>query len=329
MKSINNSHIATATTDAYSDQWKGWAFFLWLSVFLLVWSISLTAQNKRDAYKTFNFSVDNFPKVEAITSGGHIELIGGNSNEVEVQVFVKKGNKFLDESDYGIGDDYDLKVVLEGNTIVASAESKGKGWSGWINKRPSVSYKIFLPRESNADLKTSGGHVSISMIEGDVQMRTSGGHLNIKEFTGNLEGRTSGGHINMDVIEGKINVKTSGGHINLTDATGNFEVRTSGGHINVEKLYGSISGKTSGGHINVELTSLTGDIELSTSGGNVNVEMPSSSQADLDIRASRVRANLVNFTGNQSKDEIEGKINGGGFVVNLRTSGGVAEIDLR
>lgn len=298
-------------------------------IFILLMTTALLAQNERDAYQIKKIDVSNTPDIIARTSGGHIEVYGGNGNTVEIQVFVRKNNSYLSSNEYDISEDYTFSIEQTGNVVEVSAKRIKDGWGGWMNKIPSVSYIIKVPRTSQLDLKTSGGHIDVAMIEGEVNMNTSGGHLTLKEINGVIEARSSGGHIDLADIKGSANVRTSGGHIDLTNSEGMFELRTSGGHIDIDELYGSVNASTSGGSVKANMGVITGNIELRTSGGSVSLSMPASEGADLDIRGTRVRANLVNFSGSQTKNTIEGSINGGGYKVSLKTSGGTARLDLR
>jgi hypothetical protein len=298
-------------------------------IFILLLTTALLSQSTRDAYEVKRIDVSGSPEIIARTSSGHIEVYGGNGNTVEIQVYVRKNGDYLSSNNYDISDDYSFSIEQKGNTIEVTAKRLKDGWGSWMSKTPNVSYVIKVPRNSQVDLKTSGGHIDVAMIEGEVKMNTSGGHLTIKEISGVINARTSGGHINLSEIKGSADVRTSGGHIELEGAEGMFDLRTSGGHIDIDKLYGSVKASTSGGNVNASMEVLTGNVELKTSGGSVSLSIPSYEGADLEIKGTRVRANLVNFSGSQTKSAISGTINGGGYKVSLKTSGGTAKLDLR
>lgn len=304
-------------------------FTFFSGIFILLLTTALLAQNERDAYEIKKITVSGNPEIVARTSGGHIEVYGGGGNTVEIQVFVNRRGEYFSKGDYDISDDYNFSIEQNGNTVEVTAKRNKDGWGGWMSKTPSVSYVIKVPRKSMVDLRTSGGHIEVAMLEGEVKMNTSGGHLTISEVDGLIDAKTSGGHIDMTEIKGKADVKTSGGHIDLKNAEGLFTLKTSGGHIDIDDLYGSVKAATSGGSVNANMGIINGDIELKTSGGSVSLSMPAEEGADLDIRGTRVRANLVNFSGSQTKNSISGTINGGGYKVSLKTSGGTAKLDLR
>jgi DUF4097 and DUF4098 domain-containing protein YvlB len=84
---------------------------------------------------------------------------------------------------------------------------------------------------------------------------------------------------------------------------------------------------TSGGNIRASLKSNQG-IELSTSGGNINVRVPATIKADVRAEASGGDVSCEReFSGKLKEGSMDGKINGGGNLIRLDTSGGDITID--
>src|SRR5690625_7896114 len=78
----------------------------------------------------------------------------------------------------------------------------------------------------------------------------------------------------------------------------------------------------SGGRISVEVTRFQEDVHLRTSGGSIEIKLADARDFDIDLKGSRVRAELQNFTGKAERNHIEGRIGRGGTLLNARTSGG-------
>ena len=129
-------------------------------------------------------------------------------------------------------------------------------------------------------------------------------------------------------MEGAIEAITSGGSIRIDRATGSVNARTSGGGITVEEVMGSINAKTTGGSINAYISRQPeGDCSLETSGGNVTAYLVEDIAIDVDARTRGGRVSTdIPVTpvvqGQVSKNELQGKINGGGPLLKLRTFGG-------
>jgi DUF4097 and DUF4098 domain-containing protein YvlB len=112
----------------------------------------------------------------------------------------------------------------------------------------------------------------------------------------------------------------------VEDIEGMVSLDTSGGSIRIENGRGSFDASTSGGSINASLAEVTGPVDLSTSGGSVTVSVPSDLGFNLDARGNRVVADDVAFNGRTERDRMNGRVNGGGVPIRLRTSAGTVRI---
>jgi DUF4097 and DUF4098 domain-containing protein YvlB len=92
-------------------------------------------------------------------------------------------------------------------------------------------------------------------------------------------------------------------------------------------MQGNIDARTSGGSITAEVLEPSDYIELKTSGGSITVTVPEDNGYNLDLDGNRVYVKLNNFSGAAEKDEIKGKMNGGGTLIEARTSGGSVRVE--
>ncbi|MEX0660311.1 MAG: DUF4097 family beta strand repeat-containing protein [Balneolaceae bacterium] len=302
-----------------------------LSILAVVMSMfsTVVAQSSSDAYQTETFSVENSPSVLINTSGGHIDVVGHSDNEVRVEMYVRKGNRYYSVSDTDL-DDYEITIEKQGNTVTASAKKENSSsFGGWFRSGDnfSIAFKVFTPESSLVEARTSGGHISAENLQNDLSARTSGGHVSVDRIVGTMDLRTSGGHIEILNSSGNTDARTSGGHINAENTQGELNLRTSGGHITLEEVQGAVSGRTSGGSITANLLEITGDLDLRTSGGSIRISVPDEAGYDLNLRGNRVNVKLQNFTGDSERGRILGKMNGGGHSIQARTSGGSVNVD--
>ena len=274
--------------------------------------------NARQAYSTQEFGVSDNSNIEVRTSGGSIEVFGENTDEVRVEMYVRKRGKLLDRGDTDL-DEWDIRIEKQGNTVYAIAEREGRSWG---NNNLSISFKVYAPVKSKTDLKTSGGSLRLQNLQGNQMARTSGGSIDVENIGGDIKLRTSGGSITINDIEGKVEANTSGGRIRAENITGGIDAKTSGGSITLERVSGNVEAKTSGGSIDAEVLNPDDFIELRTSGGSITVTVPKELGYDIDLGGNRVRADLHNFKGDLDKNDMEGTMNGGGTRLKARTSGG-------
>jgi DUF4097 and DUF4098 domain-containing protein YvlB len=312
------------------DQYKMKVLLIFVLSFvgmiLMISTASAHATTQDDPYRVEEFTVSGPGNLEVRTSGGHITVNASESNRVRVEMYVRKNGRDLSASDYDL-DDFEIDISQSGNTVRAQAKRQnGNNWKFWNNNNISISFVVYTPREMSSDLKTSGGHIETVGLKGKQEIATSGGHLKLANLMGTVDAKTSGGHIEISDFEGEMNARTSGGHINVENTNGSINLRTSGGHIDLERISGTVEASTSGGSINADIASIGQFVDLRTSGGNVTIAVPEGAGLDLELRGSRVRTELKNFSGKVERDEVEGSVNGGGPKISARTSGGTVRI---
>jgi len=295
-----------------------------LIFFLLALSGLVLAQSSDRAYRVDTFSTSGSPHVNVSTSGGSVNVIGHTENEVIVEMFVRRGSRYLSPADTDLSD-FDIIIRKDGDTVIAEAVRKRSGiFSGPRNI--SISFRVHAPQFALVDGRTSGGSVSGENLFNKVKLTTSGGSVRVKEVEGDINLSTSGGSITVDRGSGNISARTSGGSISANDIYGEAEFRTSGGSIRLENISAKVSARTSGGGIRGTFTTFTDDIELQTSGGSIRINLPQSDHYDLQLRGSRVDVELRNFSGEVERNYIRGKVGEGGPLLAARTSGGTVTI---
>ncbi|HYI77299.1 MAG TPA: DUF4097 family beta strand repeat-containing protein, partial [Chryseolinea sp.] len=105
---------------------------------------------------------------------------------------------------------------------------------------------------------------------------------------------------------------------------GELTAHTSGGGVDLEGLEGSVDASTSGGNMDIEINKVDKYVTVHNSGGNIHVTLPANIGLDLKLRAEHIHLqNMQNFNGDKDEHHMEGKVNGGGVPVNIRTSGSV------
>lgn len=291
---------------------------MWMVVLFGALIISTTA-TAQQPYMTDNFAVNDGVRIDVETSGGSIDVSGSNTDEVRVEMFVKRRGRYIKPGEADL-DDWDINIEKSGNTVYATAKKKGR--NNWGNNSYSISFIVYAPNSAQADVRTSGGSISLDNLSGSQNAKTSGGSITATQIGGNIDLKTSGGTITIEEIEGFVEANTSGGRISAIDITGGIDAKTSGGSITLENISGNVEAKTSGGSIDAEIVKPSDYIELKTSGGSIRITVPKDGGYDLELDGNSVNADLVDFRGEYERDEIEGTMNGGGTRVTAKTSGG-------
>jgi hypothetical protein len=318
--------------------------------------------DNKTPYLTKSLANDAINSVVVSTSAGGISVSGQGGQTPRIEVYIRGNNGrelSKEEIQKRLAEDYDMNISVTGHELSAIVKNK-HNFSNW-KRSMSISFKIFVPQKVSTNLKTSGGGIQLDNLKGNETFSTSGGGLQIDKLSGMIHGRTSGGGIEVLNSSEDIDLSTSGGGIIAKNCNGKIKLITSGGGIELENLKGSIISHTSGGGVegkNIEGELITGtsgggidlkgmscSLEANTSAGNLDVEMKqvgkylklraSSGNIDLDLPLKQgldlnLRAESINqhpskisgFTGDWSKNRINGSVNGGGIPVDASASSG-------
>ncbi|MEK7794093.1 MAG: DUF4097 family beta strand repeat-containing protein [Candidatus Hydrogenedentota bacterium] len=201
---------------------------------------------------------------------------------------------FKDSDDVqGFLESVTINVVQTGSEIVVDATiPKRSDMSAW------VSYDVKIPNQAALDLINSNGNVSVTGIQGEIS------------------GRSSNGKIQFEELSGKIICDTSNGRIELVNVDGPIQAGTSNGGISIEHS----------GELSVDDT-----ISCETSNGSIRVAVPASSAFTLAARTSngsvRTSFDVSRTDDGKRRSRLEGSVNGGGPLLDLRSSNGSISIE--
>jgi hypothetical protein len=184
--------------------------------------------------------------------------------------------------------------------------------------------------------RTGGGSIEIISATQGASIETGGGGIEVRQCSGKVKVSTGGGSIDLGDMGGPVEVDTGGGSIHLASAKGHVEARTGGGGI---ELYGvpSARAETGAGGIVVKLVKTGAEPSssmLETSAGDITVYI--ASDVAISVRASVDLGSGHHITSDFPDIHIategdkwgprtlsaEGKLNGGGPVLKVRTTTG-------
>ncbi|MBI3365893.1 MAG: DUF4097 family beta strand repeat protein [Ignavibacteriae bacterium] len=260
------------------------------------------------------FAVQPGGKFVIDADAGSVSIIGTDKQEVAIRVAAHGSEKNLSR--------YKVDFFQEGNTIRVEGRFKQKHFMFFGDNSIDVQYDVEVPREFNLSLQTSGGNIVVQDIKGSIEGSTAGGDIDLTKLDGTVNLSTSGGNVSVQQATGDFKLETSGGNITGDNLSGNVRFETSGGNVEIRNTDGKVYASTSGGNIRATLKDNKG-IDLSTSGGNVVVRLPKTIAGDVRAEASGGDVNCdFPFSGKLREGRMNAKINGGGNLIRLETSGG-------
>lgn len=256
---------------------------------------------------------------------GSVTVTGDSSSGVVVTVT---------SSDDDLAKQLDIQFAAMPGAATVTAKRRGDTFSSFFSWfHGNVHFEVHVPRATRLDVRTGGGSIDASGVDGPVRARTSGGSLRVNDVARDLDANTSGGSIDVQRVGGRADLHTSGGSINVADVRGDLQASTSGGSVEVRDAGGRVDAHTSGGHVGVSFArgnNRGGD--LSTSGGGVRADIDPGVKLSIDAATSggRVVADVpVTVHGSISGTALHGDLNGGGAMLRLHSSGGGIRIGTR
>jgi hypothetical protein len=245
---------------------------------------SLTALPARADEWTKTYTLTGKPDLRVDTSDANIHVSTWDQNTINARVMTTR---------YKIGDDgIRIEERQTGDTVEINVHYPHHGVTiGWSDSG-RVDIYIQLPREGRVDLHTGDGRINLANFKGEMQLRSGDGSEEI------------------DGVDGKLRATTGDGHIRANGRFDELDLHTGDGHVDARAMAGS---------------ALTMGWRLESGDGTITLEVPENLAADLDLHTGDGHIDLdlpVSTEGKIRKNEVHGKLNGGGNLLVIHTGDG-------
>jgi DUF4097 and DUF4098 domain-containing protein YvlB len=180
--------------------------------------------------------------------------------------------------------------------------------------------------------KTSGGSIHLGVVEDVTTAETSAGSITVDTANAKLTAKTSGGALVLGQLAGPADVRTSAGSIKVKSSKARLDAQTSGGSIEIEDAADTVVAHTSAGGVRATITAQPKeDSRLSTSGGGITIRLAENLGFDVDASSNAGGVNSDFQIGDTAPDgknhgTLQGKLNGGGKALVLKTTAGGIQI---
>jgi DUF4097 and DUF4098 domain-containing protein YvlB len=283
-------------------------------------------------------------EMDISTGSGAIDVHTGSPGTVRVYGEIKARHNMFATADEKVSYiEAHPPIEMSGNTIRI-----GHITDPAYRTNVSVSYEIQVPSDTKlaastgsggqridgvrraVTATTGSGSITISNIEGDVRAQTGSGGIELNSVNGRANLQTGSGSIKADSIAGSIRAETGSGHIALAlktieqGAPLDVEAHTGSGGIDVSGVYGSVKAGTGSGSIRISGTPIR-EWNIHTSSGGIVLEMAPDAAFDLHAKTGSGQIRIdqpVEVRGRKARNEVEGKVRGGGSIVEAFTSSG-------
>ena len=169
--------------------------------------------------------------VTAETSNGGVRVTGESRNDILVRAMVMAHGRTA----------ADAREIAKQVTVTTSGRIRATGPRAYNREGWWVSFRIQAPHNTDVELNSSNGSLSVTNVRGRMNLRTSNGSINLMDVGGNVIADTSNGSVNASLSgtrwEGQgLDVSTSNGSVRL-NVPENYNARlvagTSNGSISV------------------------------------------------------------------------------------------------
>ena len=248
------------------------------------------------------YAVSGKPVLRVDSNDAHIEVGTWDRKEIEARVST---------TGWSIGaNGVHITESQTGEHVSLNVRVPRMEW-GWGVHNRSVTITLTVPREADLTAETGDGHVRISSLAGKIEVHTGDGHITVTSLRGELRLRTGDGHVEGDNLDGMLSVQTGDGRVRVNGRFDALELRTNDGSVDAEARMGS---------------KIVREWYVTTGDGAVRLRIPGNFSADLDAHTGdgRIRVDfpLTVPAGRMSESTVEGKLNGGGPPLRVRTGDG-------
>ncbi len=212
----------------------------------------------------------------------------------------------------------------------------------------SISYFAIVPPDTALRAHTGSGSALIQGLRQGVDASSGSGSLRVSDIGDEVRTETGSGDINLDTVRGHVRAKTGSGSIRATAISGGFEGSTGSGTIHLEQTAaGAVWVQTGSG--NLDLEGVHGSLQATTGSGSIrvagnpsgawtlhtgsgSVELRVAPEASFNLHAHTGSGGIavrepLTLQGEIKRQDVTGKVGGGGVPVNVESGSGSIEID--
>jgi Putative adhesin len=274
----------------------------------LVLGIGVTACAAQTSERNFErtFGVNGSVSLDLNTDAGGILVRSGPSGTVRVRGILKAQWSFLSGRD--VEDrirqlETNPPIEVSGNTIRVAVRDKA------LLRGISMRLEIDTPTETGLRARTDSGGIEVNGIHGPIDCQADSGGVRATDIGGDIRATTDSGGIHIRKANGQVRAHADSGGIDVIEAAGRVEAETDSGGIHISQ--------TQPAAIYARADSGGADIALALTGGY-----------DITARSEsgRVTADRVTPTGKPSRGVLDGRLRGGGPLVDVRVDSGAVTI---
>ncbi len=212
-----------------------------------------------------------------------------------------------------------------GHAVLIDIRNLGDSWTAEVRERkhwfsftidfhPRVIVDLIVPPQCQLAVSTGDGGIEAERVAGDLSLHTGDGGIRAHELRGNVKLDTGDGGVEADGLDGTISAHSGDGGVRLAGRFDRLDVSSGDGGLTLTAQSGS---------------RVAEDWNVETGDGGVRLRLPQDLHADLDAHTGDggiVVDMPVEISGVMKRSAVQGRLNGGGGTIRLRSGDGSIHI---
>ncbi len=311
-------------------------------IIMLVYSIALTRDMKKDYHETFE--VKSGDMLYLSHGDGNVTISSWDKDIVDIEIYFSANIFGMGNNEY----EFDVQFQQHGNEIEVIEKFKSNHHFGIRSITiDRYEYQIRAPKYLQLNLNGDDGDVEIEDMAANIECRLSDGDMEINNVVAKfIKLNLEDGSLKMKDIKAELDLKIDDGDIRIVDYSGKeCTVDLEDGQLEMDNASGNFDFSSDDG--DMELRHLTvGTLKASSNDGDIYIDIVESDAPDIEIKVDDAKV-IVDINENIStKIEIEtddgsintsfsnpeyekkkpsfyfGEINGGKGRIHIRTNDG-------
>jgi hypothetical protein len=283
------------------------------SVVFTVLALSLSGALATAAEEQGSFDKDlqvsGSVNLDVVTDSGGITVVAGSGGMVRIHAILKSQHDFWG----GSGDAMARIRELEQNPPVEQSGNRIR--VGYVQRRDllkgiSIRFEIQTPADTRLLAHADSGGIHVQGLLGSVDCKTDSGGIEVHD------------------VKADVHATADSGGIRIENAAGPVVTKVDSGGIVAKEIAGAVDAEADSGGIQI-LQTKAAPIRAKTDSGGVNVTLAPAAGYDLNIECDSGGISTPELAQNAefSRHHREGKVRGGGPLVEVRASSGHVTID--
>lgn len=216
---------------------------------------------------------------QTIAYSGQLMVDGGQNGGVSIKGWSRSDVLVRSKVEASAPSDSEARALVGQIRLNASAGRVSADGPEMVRDRNwSVSYEVFVPRQSNVQLNTHNGGVHVQDVNGRVEFSAVNGGVHLSRVNGHVQGKTTNGGLHIELAGNRwdgdgMDVSTTNGgvHLNLpANYSAHLETSTVNGGLHTGFPM-TVSGKI-GRQLSTNIGSGGATIRVITTNGGVHID---------------------------------------------------------